>query len=66
VINEVYKEHEIFSTVSLSSSLFTHTDYGLIVAKFNSACFTSMVLEYAGEQRDERKMHVRNTKDGTG
>lgn len=66
VINEVYKEQEIFSTVSLSSSQFTHTDYGLTVGKFNSACLTSKVLEYAGEQRDGRKMYVRNRKGGAG
>ena len=66
VINEVKEEQEISPAVSLYSLLSTHTDHALLVEKFNSACFTYMVLDYAGEQGDERKMYVRNRKDGTG
>jgi hypothetical protein len=61
----VKEEQEISLAISLYSSLPTHTDHALLVAKFNSACFTNIVLDYAGE-RDGRKMYVRNRKDGTG
>jgi hypothetical protein len=66
VINEVKEEQEIPPAISLYSSLSTHTEHALLVAKFNSACFTNTVLDYAGEQRDWRKMFVRNRKDETG
>lgn len=66
MINEVNEEQEISPVVSLYSSLSTHNDHALLVAKFNSTCFTNMVPDYAGEQRDERKTYVRNRKDGIG
>ena len=66
MINEVKEEQEISPAISLYSSLSTNTDHALLVAKFNSACFADMVLDYAGDQRDERKMYVRNRNDGIG
>jgi len=52
VINEVKEEQEISPAISLYSSLSTHTEHALLVAKFNSACFTNTVLDNAGQQRD--------------
>jgi len=57
--NEVKEEQETSPAISLYSSLSTNTDHALLVAKFNSACFVNMVLDYSGEQRDERKMYAR-------
>jgi len=66
MINEVKEEQEISPVISLYSSQSTNTDHALLVAKFNSACFANMVLDYTGEQHDKRKMYVRNRNDGTG